>query len=33
MTEKNRKTASLIIQALIAVITALAGVFTGCQMA
>lgn len=33
MQEKSRRITSLVIQALIAVLTALAGVFTGCRMA
>lgn len=33
MTEAKRRTASIVIQAIVAVLTALAGVFTGCQIA
>lgn len=33
MQEKSRRITSLVIQALIALLTALAGVFTGCRMA
>ncbi|MCI6726572.1 MAG: smalltalk protein [Bacteroidales bacterium] len=31
--DKKKSTVSLIIQTMIAILTALAGVFTGCQMA
>lgn len=31
--EKRQKTISIVIQALIALLTALSGVFAGCQMA
>lgn len=33
MTEAKKRTTTVVIQALIAILTALAGVFTGCQVA
>lgn len=33
MQEAKKRTASIIIQTLVAILTALAGVFTGCQIA